>query len=113
MTIGGLRTSADQETPIAEAEAADESVWDYDESDGSIFVKLSDKLTWHDSDAVTASDLLVDHDINFAISDIVSPDSSASTYISDYEAVDDYAIRYHLYDDFTLGSVIANEFGDS
>ncbi|AEH39044.1 ABC transporter substrate-binding protein [Halopiger xanaduensis] len=80
----------------------------WEEEDGSVLVELSDEWTWHNGDPVTAHDLTTRRDIEFAISDITSPDSDANTYIQDYEAVDDYAIRYHLHDDFTMKSVLAN-----
>ncbi|WP_087714287.1 ABC transporter substrate-binding protein [Natronolimnobius baerhuensis] len=82
-----------------------------DEGD-SLLLELSDEWTWHNGDPVTTADIATDMDIRFRISDITSPDSPASTYIEDYEIVDDYAIRYHLRDEFTMESVLANELAD-
>ncbi|NGM67760.1 ABC transporter substrate-binding protein [Natronolimnobius sp. AArcel1] len=82
-----------------------------DEGD-SLLLELSDNWTWHDGDSVTTADIATDIDIRFRISDITSPDSHASSYIEDYEIVDEYAIRYYLRDDFTMESVLANELAD-
>lgn len=81
----------------------------WEEEDGSVLVELSDEWEWHNGDPVTVHDWKTDLDIRFAISDITSPDSPASSYISDYEVVDDYAIRFNLHDDYSLESVLVNE----
>ncbi|MFC4987803.1 ABC transporter substrate-binding protein [Saliphagus infecundisoli] len=84
----------------------------WEKEDQSILVELNDDWTWHNGDPVTAHDLKTDRDISFRISEITSPDSPASSYIEDYEVVDDYAIRYHLVDDFTIESVLINELAN-
>ncbi|WP_247004411.1 ABC transporter substrate-binding protein [Halosolutus gelatinilyticus] len=81
----------------------------WEKEDGSILVEFSDEWTWHNGDRVTVHDWKTDWDINFAISEITSPDSLPSDYIEDYEAVDDYAMRFHLRDDYALESVLINE----
>ncbi|GAB3672852.1 ABC transporter substrate-binding protein [Halopiger thermotolerans] len=81
----------------------------WEKEDESILVEFSDQWTWHDGDPVTVHDWKTDWDINFAISDITSPDTPASDYISEVEVVDDYAIRFHLRDDYALESVLVNE----
>ncbi|WP_245977724.1 ABC transporter substrate-binding protein [Halopiger aswanensis] len=85
----------------------------WEKEDGSVLVEMSDEWTWHNGDPVTTADLVTDLDIRFRISEITSPDDPASTYIEDYEAVDDYAIRYHLHDDFTIESVLTNELAEA
>ncbi|WP_276256859.1 ABC transporter substrate-binding protein [Halomontanus rarus] len=81
----------------------------WEEEDGSVLVEFSEEWEWHNGDPVTVNDWKTDLDIRFAISDITSPDSPASSYISDYEVVDDYAIRFNLHDDYSLESVLVNE----
>ncbi|NGM67744.1 ABC transporter substrate-binding protein [Natronolimnobius sp. AArcel1] len=84
----------------------------WEDEDDSILVELNDNWTWHDGDSVTVHDWITDLDIWFAISEITSPDDNPSTYIGDYEAVDDYTIRFHLRDDFTMESVLINEIAN-
>ena len=85
----------------------------WEKEDESVLVELSDEWTWHNGDPVTTADIKTDLDIRFRISDIMTPDDPASTYIEDYEVVDDYAIRYHLHDDFTIESVLTNELAEA
>ncbi|MCU4975293.1 ABC transporter substrate-binding protein [Halobacteria archaeon AArc-m2/3/4] len=82
---------------------------DWEKDGESVLVEFNDNWEWHDGDSVTVNDWATDLDIRFAISDITSPDSPASSYISDYEVVDDYAIRFDLHDDYSLESLLVNE----
>ncbi|WP_207592920.1 ABC transporter substrate-binding protein [Halomontanus rarus] len=85
----------------------------WEKEDQSILIELSDEWEWHNGDPLTVNDWKTDLDIRFAISDITSPDSDASSYIADYEAVDDYTMRFDLHDDYTLESVLVNELSDA
>ncbi|WP_459194291.1 ABC transporter substrate-binding protein [Halosimplex sp. J119] len=76
------------------------------EDDTTFLVELSDEWEWHNGDPVTTADWKTDLDLSFRISDITSPDSNAHSVISDYEAVDDYAMRFHLHNAFSTDHVI-------
>ncbi|WP_206425061.1 ABC transporter substrate-binding protein [Halosimplex salinum] len=76
------------------------------EDETTLLVELSEEWEWHNGDPVTTADWKTDLDLMFRISNITSPDSNAHAVISDYEAVDDYAMRFHLHDAFSTDHVI-------
>lgn len=84
----------------------------WEKEDESVLVELRDDWEWHNGDPLTTQDWKTDWDIRFAVSEITSPDWPASSYIEDYEVIDDYSMRFHLHDDFTLESVLVNELAN-
>lgn len=79
------------------------SVWEYD---------LTANASWHDGEQFTADDVEFSFDLYSERPDIIWAYSPYSRFMSYADALDDYTVRVHFYDNLT-GEPMPCSFGDS